>query len=85
MATERLLSRGQNPRFEVFVKPSLVHSAFSRADLEDEWLEIDVERDARVVRDGGRVAGYGGCASEASVGLSRAMSTLTRLGVGSGS
>jgi mycothiol synthase len=33
--------------------------AFSQADLEDEWLEIDLERDARVVRDGDRVVGYG--------------------------
>jgi GNAT superfamily N-acetyltransferase len=33
-------------------------SSFSQADLEDEWLEIDLERDARVVRDGGRVVGY---------------------------
>jgi mycothiol synthase len=33
-------------------------SAFSRADLEEEWLEIDLERDARVVRDGDRVVGY---------------------------
>ncbi len=34
-------------------------STFSQADLEDEWLEIDVERDARVVRDGDRIVGYG--------------------------
>jgi mycothiol synthase len=34
-------------------------SAFSQADLEDEWLEIDLERDARIVRDGDRVVGYG--------------------------
>jgi mycothiol synthase len=34
-------------------------SAFTQADLEDEWLEIDLERDARVVRDGDRVVGYG--------------------------
>jgi mycothiol synthase len=34
-------------------------SAFSQADLEEEWLEIDLERDARVVRDGDRVVGYG--------------------------
>jgi mycothiol synthase len=34
-------------------------SAFSQADLEEEWLELDVERDARVVRDGDRVVGYG--------------------------
>src|SRR5829696_3032312 len=34
-------------------------SAFSQADLEEEWSELDVERDARVVRDGDRVVGYG--------------------------
>jgi mycothiol synthase len=33
-------------------------STFSQADLEDEWLELDLERDARVVRDGDRVVGY---------------------------
>jgi mycothiol synthase len=35
------------------------HSAFSQTDLEDEWLEIDLERDARVIRDRDRVVGYG--------------------------
>jgi mycothiol synthase len=35
------------------------HSAFSQADLEEEWAELEVERDARVVRDGDRVVGYG--------------------------
>ena len=34
-------------------------SAFSQADLEEEWSEVDLERDARVVRDGDRVVGYG--------------------------
>jgi mycothiol synthase len=34
-------------------------SAFSRADLEDEWSELDLEQDARVVRDGDRIVGYG--------------------------
>ena len=34
-------------------------SAFSQADLEDEWSDLDVERDARVVRDGDRIVGYG--------------------------
>jgi ribosomal protein S18 acetylase RimI-like enzyme len=34
-------------------------SAFSQADLEDEWLELELERDTRVVRDGDRVVGYG--------------------------
>jgi mycothiol synthase len=34
-------------------------STFSQADLEDEWSDMDLGRDARVVREGGRVAGYG--------------------------
>jgi GNAT superfamily N-acetyltransferase len=34
-------------------------SAFSQADLEDEWSNLDLERDARVVRDGDRILGYG--------------------------
>jgi GNAT superfamily N-acetyltransferase len=34
-------------------------SAFSQADLEDEWLDLDLEQDARVVRDGDRIVAYG--------------------------
>jgi mycothiol synthase len=34
-------------------------STFSQADLEAEWSELDLTRDARVVRDGDRVVGYG--------------------------
>ena len=34
-------------------------STFTQGDLKEEWLELDVERDTRVVRDGGRVVGYG--------------------------
>src|SRR4051794_29686486 len=34
-------------------------STFSQADLEEEWSELDVEHDARIVRDGGRIFGYG--------------------------
>jgi mycothiol synthase len=34
-------------------------TAFSQADLEDEWLELDLERNVRVVRDGDRIVGYG--------------------------
>ena len=34
------------------------HTTFSQADLEGEWSEIDLERDARVVRAGDRVVGY---------------------------
>ncbi len=34
-------------------------TTFSQGDLEDEWSELELERDARVVRDGDRVVGYG--------------------------
>ena len=33
--------------------------AFSQADLQDEWSDLDLERDTRVVRDGDRIVGYG--------------------------
>src|ERR687898_1276244 len=34
-------------------------TAFSQADLEDEWSGLDLAQDARVVRDGDRIVGYG--------------------------
>jgi mycothiol synthase len=35
-------------------------STFSQADLESEWAtDLELERDARVVRDGDRIVGYG--------------------------
>ena len=34
-------------------------TTFCEADLEDEWSELDLERDAHVVRDGDRIVGYG--------------------------
>jgi mycothiol synthase len=34
-------------------------TAFSQADLEAEWSELELERDTRVVRDGDRIVGYG--------------------------
>jgi GNAT superfamily N-acetyltransferase len=34
-------------------------TAFSQADLEDEWSDVDLEGNARVVRDGDRIVGYG--------------------------
>jgi ribosomal protein S18 acetylase RimI-like enzyme len=34
------------------------HSGFSQADLEDEWSDLDLGRDARVVRDGECIVGY---------------------------
>ncbi len=34
-------------------------SDYAQTDLEDEWLELDLEHNTRVVRDGDRVVGYG--------------------------
>jgi GNAT superfamily N-acetyltransferase len=34
-------------------------TAYSQADLEDEWADLDLERDTRVVVDGDRIVGYG--------------------------
>ena len=34
-------------------------TAFSQADLEDEWSDLDLEQNARVVRDGDRIVGCG--------------------------
>ena len=34
-------------------------ATFSQADLEEEWTELDLEQDVRVVRDGERIVGYG--------------------------
>ena len=34
-------------------------TAFTQADLEDEWSAMDLEQDARVVRAGDRIVGYG--------------------------
>jgi mycothiol synthase len=39
-------------------------SLFSQADLEDEWLDLDLEQNARVVRDGDRIVGYGAVREE---------------------
>ena len=36
-----------------------VSASFSQDDLEDEWSELDLEQNARVVRDGDRVVAYG--------------------------
>ena len=34
-------------------------TTFSRADLEEEWSQLDIEKSVRVVRAGGRIVGYG--------------------------
>jgi GNAT superfamily N-acetyltransferase len=45
----------------VAVESSLYgETAFSQADLEDEWADFDLERHARVVLEGDRIVGFGG-------------------------
>jgi mycothiol synthase len=39
-------------------------SLFSQADLEDEWLDLDLKQNARVVRDSDRIVGYGAVREE---------------------
>jgi mycothiol synthase len=34
-------------------------SSFSQADVEDEWSDLDLAQNTRVVRDGDRIVGYG--------------------------
>ena len=34
-------------------------TTFSQADLEEEWAELDLEQDVRVVHESERVVGYG--------------------------
>jgi mycothiol synthase len=34
-------------------------TTYSQADLENEWSDLDLEQNARVVRDRGRIVGYG--------------------------
>jgi mycothiol synthase len=43
-------------------------SAFSQADLEDEWSDLDLEQDARVVCDGERIVGYGAVRERGGIG-----------------
>jgi mycothiol synthase len=44
----------------VAVESSLYgESTFSQADLQEEWSDLDLEQGARVVREGGRIVGYG--------------------------
>ena len=58
-------------------------SRFSQADLEDEWLDLDLKEHARVVRDGERIVGYGAVRDEGELWTPRRTSILTRSGRGS--
>jgi mycothiol synthase len=59
-------------------------SAFSQADLEDEWSNLDIEQDARVVRDGDRIVGYGAVHELGGIGLAEGYVHPDALGRGVG-
>ena len=59
-------------------------TAFSQADLEDEWSDLGLEQNARVVRDGVRIVGYGAVRERGELWRG-GTSTPTRSGAGSGS
>jgi GNAT superfamily N-acetyltransferase len=66
-------------------------SAFSQADLEDEWSDLDLEQNARVVGDGERIVGYGAVHEPAGIGhaegyvhpdaLGRGIGTMVAIGL----
>ena len=62
-------------------------SSLSQADVEDEWLDLDLERNARVVRDGRASAllALGRCAKKASSGKPKDLCIPMRSGGESGS
>jgi hypothetical protein len=60
-------------------------SAFSEADLVNEWSDVDVEHNAHVVRAGDRIVGYGALRERGEVWDAGGTSTLPTVGAGSGS
>ena len=71
----------------VAVESSLHGQAgFSQADLEDEWSELDLAENARVVRDGDRIARlHARCTSARALARRSGTSILTPSGEGSAS
>ncbi len=59
-------------------------SRFSLADLEDEWLDLDLKEHARVVRDGDRIVGYGAVRDEGELWDAEAFVHPDALGRGIG-
>jgi mycothiol synthase len=59
-------------------------STFSQADLEDEWLDLDIEKDTRVVREGDRIVGYGAMREEGELWLAEGYVHPDALGRGIG-
>jgi mycothiol synthase len=58
--------------------------SLSQADVEDEWLDLDLERHARVVRDGERVVGFGAVRQEGELCEAEGFSHPDALGRGIG-
>ena len=59
-------------------------SSLSQADVEDEWLDLDLERNARVVRDGERVVGFGAVRQEGELWEAEGFAHPDALGRGIG-
>ena len=59
-------------------------SSLSQADVEDEWLDLDLERNARVVRDGERVVGFGAVRQEGDLWEAEGFAHPDALGRGIG-
>jgi mycothiol synthase len=59
-------------------------SSLSQADVEDEWLDLDLERNARVVRDGERVVGFGAVRQEGELWEAEGFAHPDALGQGIG-
>ena len=69
----------------VAVETSLYgQSSLSQADVEDEWLDLDLERNARVVRDGERVVGFGAVRQEGELWEAEGFAHPDALGRGIG-
>ena len=58
--------------------------SLSQADVEDEWLDLDLERHARVVRDGERVVGFGAVRQEGELWEAEGFAHPDALGRGIG-
>src|ERR1700759_1735674 len=59
-------------------------SAFSQADLVDEWSDVDLEQNARVVRAGDRIVGYGAVREQGDLWLAEGYVHPDALGRGIG-
>jgi mycothiol synthase len=69
----------------VAVESSLYgESTFSRTDLEEEWSELDLDRNARVVREGERIVAYGAVHEQGGIASAEGYVHPSALGRGIG-